>query len=201
MLTQANKRWLTSSKAHSPSELQAFRAAYLFTELKDMLHHWELTLDDALADDALPVDVALASADAATAAFDITSGNGAALRFRVPSAGFMLVWSVSPNSPARALLAMSAGAGRGLRSSASAGDAMIQLGSAPRGVPESFLVERGVCGGGVTDAVMEGGSAVASRRSTGELVQLGRDRGHRGRRSSGTSWAPSLKRPRQGMTA
>jgi hypothetical protein len=165
-----------------------------------MLHHWERTLSDALAEDGMPEDVTIASADAATAAFDINPGGGAALRFRVPSAGFMLVWSMSPHSPAQQLLASREGAGRVLRTSASADDLMTQLGTAPPAVPESCSAETGVCGV-VADDVMHGGPAVTTRRSTGKLVQLGGQHGHKGLPRDGTSWAPSLKRPRQGMLA
>ena len=86
--------------------LQAFRAAYLFKELKELLHHWGPTIDDALTEDALPPAAVFAAADTAAAAFDITPGSAAAaLRFRVPSAAFMLVWVASPHSPAHGLAA------------------------------------------------------------------------------------------------
>jgi hypothetical protein len=77
--------------------VQAFRSAYLFSELKDLLHVWTPLLDAALYDSSLPQDDCIDASNAASATFDISP---VGLRFRVPSAGFFLIWTTHPNSPA-----------------------------------------------------------------------------------------------------
>lgn len=78
--------------------MQAFREAYLFTELKELLQQWSPMLDSVLDPDSLPAEAALDAQAAAAAAFDISP---LGLRFRVPSAGFLLIWMTAPESPAR----------------------------------------------------------------------------------------------------
>jgi hypothetical protein len=57
-------------------------------------------LDAAVESCTLPTDAVLDASASASAAFDPSP---LGLRFRVPSAGFLLVWSTSPNSPAHNL--------------------------------------------------------------------------------------------------
>lgn len=78
--------------------MQAFREAYLFTELKELLQQWTPMLDSVLDADSLASEAALDAHAAASAAFDVSP---LGLRFRVPSAGFLLIWTTSPESPAR----------------------------------------------------------------------------------------------------
>lgn len=80
--------------------VQSFREVYLFKELKELLHTWTGMLDAAVESDTLPNDAVLDASAAAAATFDPSP---LGLRFRVPSAGFLLVWSTSPNSPAHNL--------------------------------------------------------------------------------------------------
>lgn len=86
--------------ADSVLHVQSFREVYLFKELKELLHTWTGMLDAAVDSDTLPNDAALDASAAAAATFDPSP---LGLRFRVPSAGFLLVWSTSPNSPAHNL--------------------------------------------------------------------------------------------------
>lgn len=80
--------------------VQSFREVYLFKELKELLHTWTGMLDAAVESEILPNDAVLDASAAAAATFDPSP---LGLRFRVPSAGFLLVWSTSPNSPAHNL--------------------------------------------------------------------------------------------------
>ncbi|NJR41769.1 MAG: HAMP domain-containing histidine kinase [Akkermansiaceae bacterium] len=61
-------------------------------------------LTGVVNDGLLPVDAVLGAEASAAAAFDT---EGACLRFKVPSSGFLLIWSTCPHSPARFLAAAS----------------------------------------------------------------------------------------------
>lgn len=80
--------------------MQRFREVYLFKELKELLHTWTGMLDASVESSTLPNDAVLDASAAAAATFDPSP---LGLRFRVPSAGFLLVWCTSPNSPAHNL--------------------------------------------------------------------------------------------------
>eukprot|EP00892_Ulva_mutabilis_P004455 jgi/Ulvmu1/2381/UM130_0014.1 len=78
---------------------KAFREAYLFAELKELLQMWTPMLDSVLDSELLSTDSALDAQATAASAFDISP---VGLRFRVPSAGFLLIWTTAPLSPAHA---------------------------------------------------------------------------------------------------
>lgn len=89
---------LSGGSAPTALPAQAFREAYLFSELKELLQQWTPMLDSVLDSEMLPTEAALDAQATAAAAFDISS---VGLRFRVPSAGFLLIWTTAPLSPAR----------------------------------------------------------------------------------------------------
>lgn len=74
---------------------------YLFPELKHLLRMWRPMLQGVVNDGMLPVDAVLGAEAAAASAFDT---QGECLRFKVPSSGFLLIWSTCPHSPAHSLL-------------------------------------------------------------------------------------------------
>lgn len=61
-------------------------------------------LQEVVNDGMLPVAAVLGAESAASAAFDT---HGECLRFKVPSSGFLLIWSTCPHSPAHSLLSRS----------------------------------------------------------------------------------------------
>lgn len=81
--------------------MQAFREMYLFPELKHLLRMWSPMLQGVVNDGLLPVDAVVGAEAAAVSAFDT---QGECLRFKVPSSGFLLIWSTCPHSPAHSLL-------------------------------------------------------------------------------------------------
>lgn len=77
--------------------MQAFRGAYLWPELKQLLNTWNPIVDRVVDSDELPPEASIGACAAAAATFDASP---LGIRFRVPSAGFMLVWATAPTSPA-----------------------------------------------------------------------------------------------------
>jgi hypothetical protein len=169
--------------------MQAFRQVYLFPDLKAMLRQWGSTLDAAIGGSSLPEDAWLAASDAATAAFDIVPGDPSTLRFRVPSAGFMLVWVTSPGSPSHELREE-----KGAPATLSAPDVR----AVAQNVPPSFAA--GGCG---ARGLLTSRDASRSANSIAELVHLstqGRDGANAAAKAAQT-WVGALKRPRPRMSA
>jgi hypothetical protein len=162
-----------------------------------MLHQWAGQLDAAIGGDSLPEDAWLAASDAATAAFDIVPGSPASLRFRVPSAGFMLVWITSPGSPSHELRQEKAPT-----TALSAPDVRATAAN----VPEGFAAggRGGGCGGMLAGA---SGDASRSADSIAQLVRLGGPAGGVGSpignpvSGAAPTWGGALKRPRPRMSA
>lgn len=77
--------------------VQAFREAYLWPELKQMLNAWGPIVDSVVDSEALLPEASIGACAAASSTFDASP---LGIRFRVPSAGFMLIWATAPTSPA-----------------------------------------------------------------------------------------------------